>query len=196
MSIMQEEYKNTEERSVLDCLPEKQTGSQYLHTDRLKAVSLYMTYGNMTRVSKETGISQATLSEWKNKTEWWHEVFEAIRKEKNDEFDAMATRIIHLAGEQLEDRLVNGDHVVVKNGKKNNLMRKPVSARDLVIVQGTEYDKRQLSRLAPTSISNNASTESRLNHLAEQMISLVEQNKPVSTIERAETTENPAKQQE
>lgn len=48
-------------------------GSQYTDNDRRAAAANYVVLGNMTKVSELTGIAQTTLSEWKNKTDWWVE---------------------------------------------------------------------------------------------------------------------------
>ena len=51
---------------------------------------------------------------------------------------------------QAQDRVENGDYRVAKDGK---LIRVPMGGKELVISGATVYDKRQLLRNQPTSIS-------------------------------------------
>jgi len=97
----------------------------------------------------------------------------------------MATNIIHKAGEELKDRLEFGDFVLGKDGE---LKRKPISGRDLVIIQGTEYDKRQLGRNMPTSIKAQSS-DSQLQALADKISVLGNAIKPPIEAERVEDEE-------
>jgi len=182
MSATQEVVK----KSIHDCMPNGVKGSQYSPEDRLQAATLYVISGNMRKVSQETGIAEGTLSEWKNKSEWWQELVEVIRTEKSDIIDAGYQEIVIKGVAAQIDRIDNGDYVQDKEGI---ISRVPVKLRDLTVATGIGLDKLRLIRNMPTSISSNASTESRLNQLAEQMVALVEQNKPVSTVERVENSE-------
>jgi len=179
MSATQEVVK----KSIHDCMPNGVKGSQYSPEDRLQAATLYVISGNMRKVSQETGIAEGTLSEWKNKSEWWQELVEVIRTEKSDIIDAGYQEIVIKGVAAQIDRIDNGDYVQDKAGI---ISRVPVKLRDLTVATGIGLDKLRLIRNMPTSITSNTSTESRLNSLAEQMVALVEQNKPVSTVERVE----------
>jgi len=60
--------------------------------------------------------------------------------------DANATLIIQAAGEQILDRLQNGDASTKYDDDAKCWIRKPISARDAAIVMGVAYDKRALQR--------------------------------------------------
>ncbi len=129
--------------------------SLYSDEKRREAIAAYATTGVMTRVAELVNIPVSTLYGWR-KCEWWETLLTRIRDEKADELDAMLTENIHLAGEQIKDRLTDGDYLVSKDGA---LKRKPVGARDLALVQAISFDKRALGRNQPTSISGNSKDE-------------------------------------
>ena len=139
-------------------------GSQYSNEDRREAAAHYVVHGVMSKVSKLTNISETTLSGWK-KNDWWVELTEGIRREKSDQIDSSITRILEASTAQLEDRIVNGDEIVGKDGEK---LRLAMKGRDLATVFGITFDKRQIIRNLPTSIKAE-STDSRLNQLAEKV---------------------------
>ena len=125
-------------------------GSKYTDEDRRRAAVEYLIAGNMAKVSRSTGIAESTLCEWK-KSEWWVHVSEEVRSEKGDEVDARLTQVIDSAFEQAQDRVEQGDFRVNKHGE---LIRVPMSGRDLVIAGATAMDKQRLLRNQPTSISS------------------------------------------
>jgi len=122
----------------------------YSKEEKQQVVVLFLILASMKKVSEQTGIPETTLSTWKQK-EWWDSMLLKIRDEKQDELDARLSNIIDKAGEEIEERLDKGDQVVFSNGKK---LRRKVSARDLSLVAGTMFDKRQILRNQPTSISS------------------------------------------
>lgn len=140
-------------------------GSKYTNEERLEAISHYAVLGNMVKVSELTGISERTLSDWKNKSDWWEPALQEVRTLKQDEIDSSLTRIIHKSTEALEDRIDKGDAYVTKSGEVD---RKPMSGRDLATVTGIIFDKRQISRNLPTSIKSE-STDARLTSLADKV---------------------------
>jgi len=79
------------------------------------------------------------------------ELLGAIRHEKGEEFDANLTKFINAAFEQAQDRIENGDYRATKDGR---LFRVPMGGYQLVISGATAYDKRQLHRNQPTTISD------------------------------------------
>ncbi len=125
-------------------------GSKYSDEDRRQVVIEYFITGSMTKVAKSTGIPRRTLNDWKN-TDWWDELAATVRHEKNEELDANLTKLIDSSFEQAQDRVENGDFRVGKDGK---LIRVPMGGRDLVMSGAIVYDKRQLHRNQPTSISS------------------------------------------
>jgi hypothetical protein len=129
-------------------------GSKYSDEDRRGVVIEYFITGSMTKVAKSTGIPRRTLNDWKN-TDWWDELATSVRHEKNEELDANLTKLIDSSFEQAQDRVENGDFRLTKD---NELIRVPMGGRDLVMSGAIVYDKRQLHRNQPTSISSKSDT--------------------------------------
>jgi len=152
-------------------------GSQYSDEQRREAAAHYVVHGVMTKVTELTGISSATLSDWKTKSDWWEGLTESIRAEKSDEIDATISRTLEKSSKQLIDRIDNGDDIITKDGEH---VRQLMRGRDLATVFGIMFDKRQIIRNLPTSIKAE-STDSRLNQLAEKVRELsAGQNKVIN----------------
>lgn len=123
--------------------------SKYTREKKVEAISLFMVTNNLTQVAEQLNIPINTLSNWKNRSPWWDETIQSIRKEKQLELDTLLTNTIHTAVNQLVDRLDNGDYKVDKQG---DLHRVPISARDLATTLSIIYEKRALLRGEATAI--------------------------------------------
>lgn len=138
---------------------------KYTEEDKQRAIANYLVFCNMVQVSKITGIPRSTLMTW-TKSEWWVNKITIARIEQNQKLDAKFTNIIEKATYAIEDRIENGDF---RLNKKEELLRVPMTGRDLSIVTGVTFDKRNLQRGQPTSITENIDTETRLEKLANQI---------------------------
>jgi hypothetical protein len=119
-------------------------GSHYSDQQRREAVGLYVLHGNWRRVSELAHIPERTLNDWSIQP-WFATMLAELRAEKSAELDGIYTRILNEATEQLLDRVKHGDPVLIKD----QIKRKPVSARDLALVAAITFDKRQLGRNLP-----------------------------------------------
>ncbi len=54
-------------------------GSKYTDEDRRRAALEYALTGSLTKVAKRTDIPRKTVSDWKNKSDWWVEVSAKVR---------------------------------------------------------------------------------------------------------------------
>ena len=136
---------------------------------KIHAAACYFLTGTVQGTARMTGFKHQTISEWKNKAQWWLPVLSKIKKDKNDELDADLTQLIHVTSTEILDRLKDGDSYVTseyvvktfgegkeakdKLVKQDVLKRKPVTARDLGALLNTIYDKRTMLRGDPTSIT-------------------------------------------
>lgn len=137
----------------------------YSDKERIEVVALYAATGSVSRVAALTRVSEGAIRGWL-KEPWFHELLEEIRDENDHLIDAKFNEIIGGALEQLTDRVKNGDAKLNKHGE---IVRVPVSARDLSIVTAINIDKRQLLRGKPTSRTesmSNESTDDKLKRLA------------------------------
>ena len=128
----------------------KQPGSQYTNEQRHAVIADYVVTGNITKTAAMHNMPKQTVSNWAN-SDWGVELLGQIRTEKAEELDAKFTKLIDSSFEQAQDRVENGDFRLTKD---NELVRVPMGGRDLVMSGAITYDKRQLHRNRPTSISS------------------------------------------
>lgn len=142
----------------------------YPDEKRIEVVSLYACIGNPVDISSLTGVPVATIRGWRREG-WFVDLLEEIRDENNEKLDSKFTEIVQKTQDLVLDRLENGDFVLTKTGE---LVRKPVSVRDLALVGAITVDKRQIIRNKPTSIQEQQVTPvvSRLEQLADTFKSL------------------------
>ena len=146
----------------------------------IEVVGLFACTGNVARVSELAGVPEGTVRKW-TKEPRFRELLKEIREENNEKIDAKFTEIIEKAADLIIDRLENGDfHWDVKNSE---LVRKPISAKDLSLVTAINMDKRQLIRGEPTSRVEQISEPQRLEKLAEQFSKLANQFKNAPKLE-------------
>jgi hypothetical protein len=132
---------------------------------RIKAVTLYLLYGNSERVGKALGMPSATIRRWKMEP-WWAELVHRVRLEGNDKLDSQISKTIQKAMQEVEDRLENGEYVY--DGRRGEMVRVPVKTTDAVRVVGTLFDKRALLRGEPTKRVEQTNINDKLKQMAEQ----------------------------
>ena len=127
--------------------PLVEAGSSYTDTQRREACLLYSIEGNMVRVSKVLNIPRPTLQGWKE-SDWWVELTDVLRTEKDDHIEAQLSKIVDLANKETIDRLENGD-VFVHQGE---IIRAPIKAKDAAVISGIGIEKTRLIQNKPTVI--------------------------------------------
>ena len=176
-----EEQCLTEEAKAERPIPAVRKG-WYTDDEKLNACAVYAAVGNITEVSRLTGINALTLRDWTG-TEWWGEVLRKIRFQLNDQLDSKMTKIIDKALDSVMERITDGDYYVDK--KTGKVKQIPMKGRDLAVVSTTILDKRQLIRGEPTNISaKQSNADTRLEALAEEFAKFVK----ARTIEVSTTT--------
>jgi len=148
-------------------------GSKYSNQKRIEAAVHYMVYGSLTKTAKSCGIPLTTLYDWKQ-SEWWTELSEQVRIEKEAEFQAGFSRVVQAAIGEIEDRLQHGDVKLVKGKDGYEQKRVPISAKDATVIAGISYDKLRLSLNLPTSIS---SSQKSLTELSEEFTKIAKNYK-------------------
>lgn len=144
----------------------------YPDEKRIEVATLYACLGDPEVCGELAKIPGSTVRNW-SKTSWFRALLEEIRSENNEKLDAKFTQIVDKAQELILDRLENGDFVITKTGE---MRRKPVGAKDLSIVGAVTFDKRQIARNKPTSISQTTNSgeisEDKLKKLAQTFMEL------------------------
>lgn len=128
------------------------------------AVRLYYSTGSYPKTAQALGVSVYEVTRL-SKTGWWRDEIAALQRDEIAQSNVRMTKILDMALGELEDRLENGDEVVVGGV----LQTKKVDARTLSTIVNVVFDKRQLLRGMPTSIG---SQEGKLEELAEKLRAL------------------------
>ncbi len=134
-------------------------GSKYTDKIRREAIGLFVVTGSYKTTAKMLNIPHTTVCQW-GKYEWWLNEIAQVRAEKQDELDAQVTNSINKAIKSVDDRLELGDTYI--HPKTGEIAYKPVSCRDSATVLGILYDKRQIMRLLPTSITHTGNDDKLL----------------------------------
>lgn len=148
----------------------KKDGKQERWSEKQKyeAVVLYKTTGNVAAVSRVLGIPKETLFLWK-RSKWWPQFEDDLLQEKRALTGSRLEKLAKLAAEQTEDRLINGDWIIVDG----RLERKPIPAihankilQDALIAQiklEEHYDTQQ-------KVENEIQIQERLKLVMDKMI--------------------------
>lgn len=160
---------------------------------KVEAATLHVAVGNLQRVSELTKVSIHTLRKWTDEP-WWYSTQQRVKREAVEETDAKFTKLIDKAINKLEKAVEEGDYIY--DIKKGTLVKIPMTGRDLAIVAGTTFDKRQLLRGEATKITKAPDTEKHLEDLAKRFAALVQDKMKPKEIEvQGEVLENEATQQ-
>jgi len=125
-------------------------GCRYSVEQRFSVLALYASTGNLKKTAREVGIPEKTVAYWRDKSPWWQANITAIRDANNDLVDAKLSEIIHKANDQQLERIDSGDEIMGKDGE---MVRRKISGRDLATIGAIAFDKRQILRNQPTSIT-------------------------------------------
>lgn len=145
---------------------------------KIEAMTVWAVTGNIAEVTRLTGIDYAVFKGWQ-KEQWFQEALEELRNENDHKFDAAFTDIVAKLIDAINDRVANGDHVVLRNGE---IIRKPVSLRDVIGAMMITIDKRQLLRGKPTSRSESVTVENRLEKLVSHFETLAKKGRPIKEV--------------
>lgn len=122
--------------------------SPYSPEQKIAAAQAYLITGTSVKAQKYCGVKADIIRTWKNKSNWWAEVFQTVKKQKNDELEATFTQIMDKGLHAVADRIENGDTKVQKDG---STIKVPMGGKELAIVVSIMYDKRALLRGDVTS---------------------------------------------
>lgn len=179
-------------KSVYYDHPEMHTGHASKEQKVTAAVAYLMGHSFPT-AARIAGVSKPTIYDWKYRSSWWNELLNHLKMHHDADMEARTSGIISKALEAVEDRIDNGDEVLTKDGE---VKRKAVGGRDMAIIVGTLYDKRQLMRNQPTNISASSTDQDRLERLKEQYEQLAEKKVNSLEGEYTEVTHDHAEQEQ
>ena len=139
---------------------------------KVEAATLHVAIGNMVRVAELTKVPIATLRKWQD-DDWWLTTQQRVKREAIEETDAKFSKLIDKALLKLEKAVEEGDYMY--DIKRGTLVQVPMTGRDLSIVAGTTFDKRQLLRGEATRITKTSDPEKHLAELAKRFAELARQ---------------------
>ena len=138
----------TEEDLSIDLSDLYASNSPYSPEQKVHAAQAYLITGTSVKAQKYCGVKADVIRAWKNRSTWWPDLFNNLKKQKNDELEASFTRIMDSAIVEVADRLDNGDSKLQKDG---TIVKVPMGGKEVAIVLSIMYDKRALLRGDVTS---------------------------------------------
>jgi len=148
---------------ILEIIPDTKAYTAY---DKLDVLMAFASTGSFHEVAKLVPkVPIATARTWRE-MDWWKPALEKVREMMDEEFDGRVTKVLNLSLDAMEERLANGEEVVLKDG---SIVRKKIGFKDLSIGGvAVPYDKRALNRGEPTQRIEQTSDASRLEKLKQQ----------------------------
>lgn len=133
---------------------------------KLFATIAYLITRSSIKAEAISGVRNGTIRQWKKNAPWWGDAVRAFRAAQRDELVAKLSKIAMTGLENAEERLENGDEVVLtKTGK---IIRRKVSARDAAWIAAVATDKVELLTGNPTQRVEKVSQEDNLKDLQKQ----------------------------
>jgi len=90
--------------------------------------------------------------------------------EYGEEINANLAQIVRESGEQVLDRIGNGD--VIRDPKTGELVRVSMRGKDLAITGAVAFDKLRLAEAQPTSIVRHEETSAQIERLAREFAAI------------------------
>ena len=138
----------------------------YTRDEKYEAAVYYMLYGNMQEVSDNLGIPYPTMVGWVKRDPVFQEMYELAVENAKKKFDAKTSYLIDQSLEVIERKLKQ-EMADLKAGNS----KLPLS--HLSSTMAVLFDKRQLMRNAPTSITEKKSVD-HLKELADTFKDIAE----------------------
>ena len=157
--------------------------SKYNKQDRLQAVSIFMVVGKVRETARLCGMPYDTLAGWV-RSEWWEDCINQAQQINSHIINARTSKIINMAFDSVEKRLKSGEYATY-DAKNQEIIYKPVSAKDSAVIFGVMFDKQRINNSLATHITTTTTTH--LLDIKAQFESMT--NKPaidVDTVERIE----------
>ena len=142
----------------------------------VEAATIYAVTGNLQKTSELVKVPLKDLRKL-TKTDDFLLVLREVREENSEYFDIKMSSVIKKALEKLESAIDDGDSVLNKHGE---VVQLPVKAKDLAFISSITFDKLQLQRGKPTSLTGNTDT-ARLEKLAMKFIELAQRTNQIRT---------------
>lgn len=141
---------------------------------KIEAATLHAAIGNLEKTAQLAKVPVDTLRKWQEE-DWWMTTQQRVKREAMEEVDAKFSQLITKALDKLEKSIDEGDFIY--DFKKGRAVQIPMTGRDLAMVTGINFDKRQLLRGEATKITTTTDPEKHLIELAKKFAELVNKDK-------------------
>ena len=146
------------------------TSSKYSRSDRLEAAAALVSHGNSLVVADQTGIPASTLRHWHRNDEEFQGMMQELWREYGEEVKATLAMIVKESGEQVLDRLINGD--VHRDPSTGESYRLPMRGKEISGAGAIAFDKLALAESRPTSIVRHEDSQTHLQRLADEFAAI------------------------
>lgn len=142
-----------------------QTQKHWSDAQKIEAVTLWLSMGNLRLVAATLRIPEDTMRRWRA-TQWWKEIADEIAVQDKIQLSATAKNIIDKSLTVIADRLEQGDWIY--DQKSGQMRRKPVNMKDALAVADRLMDRKEKLDRLETTHSTAESVEAKLNKLMEK----------------------------
>ena len=123
---------------------------EWSETKRIEVATAHAMGLKATMIEVATGVPAQTIRHWRMQ-DWFKDLVSEMQREEDIEVDAKFTKILNRALDSVVDRLENGDFMY--DPKKQRFVRRPIYIKDAARVADLVFDKRNLLRGKPTTIT-------------------------------------------
>ena len=125
-------------------------GNAWSEAKRIEVATAHAMGLKAPMIEVATGVPAQTIRHWRL-ADWFKDLVDELRRDDDSEVDAKLTKIVGKSLDSVVDRLENGDFMY--DPKAKTFVRRPVYIKDITRVADVMFDKRNLLRGKPTSIS-------------------------------------------
>jgi hypothetical protein len=117
---------------------------------------VYIVVGKYRETARFVGIPTKTLWGW-GQQEWWTDCLAQARTLNSRLINARTSKIINMSFDSVERRLIDGDYATYDSDAQE-IVYKPVSAKDSAIIFGVMFDKQRINNSLATTINQSTTT--------------------------------------
>jgi hypothetical protein len=168
----------------------KRTGRPPDQDKRDSFVASYFETGNKETAAKFCGCTIRCADDWV-KADWFKKAMRELNREHDKGLDNKITKLLNKTLDQLSQRLETGDEKVLLTRDGEFRTYQQLTAKDLAIVTGVLFDKRNQLRKEP---EKDDAAESALDRIADKLrqYSLTEKLQgPAEVVDVEDTSEKP-----
>jgi len=152
-SISYDNKAMVDELSAAIDLPEAayKNNSNYTKQQKIEAIAIFIVVGKLRETSRILNMPYNTLFCWSN-SDWWADAINQTQVINKHLVNARTTTVINKTFDNIEKRLDHGDYATY-DSKAQEIIFKPVGAKDCATIFGIMYDKQRINNSLATTIT-------------------------------------------